>query len=72
MQLSRDFKGYPMPRQKWVQVEILKEGGSGWECLSVGRNKKTSFKSNILCPEWWHTPVISALGSQRQEDLCEF
>ena len=22
--------------------------------------------------QWWHTPLILALGRQRQEDLCEF
>jgi hypothetical protein len=22
--------------------------------------------------QWWHRPLIPALGRQRQEDLCEF
>ena len=26
----------------------------------------------MLAGQWWHTPLIPALGRQRQEDLCEF
>jgi hypothetical protein len=26
----------------------------------------------MAASQWWHMPLILALGRQRQEDLCEF
>ena len=28
-------------------------------------------KDKDLAQVWWHTPLLPALGRQRQEDLCE-
>ena len=33
------------------------------------------FTGKVFCASvkwWWHTPLIPALGRQRQVDLCEF
>jgi hypothetical protein len=29
-------------------------------------------KTSIQAGQWWCTPVIPALGEQREVDLCEF
>ena len=38
-------------------------------CFSL---KPISFLLGIRGKPWWHTPLIPALGRQRQEDCCEF
>jgi hypothetical protein len=35
-------------------------------------NYKEYYKVNINARQWWNTPLIPALGGQRQVDLCEF
>ena len=34
--------------------------------------RKLSFLPKILIGWWWHTPLIPALGRQKQAGLCEF
>ena len=34
------------------------------------RQLEKEFKNMIVSRQWWHTPLIPALG--RQVDLCEF
>jgi hypothetical protein len=36
------------------------------------RNPASKEKSKADTGQWWHMPLIPALGSQRQEDLWEF
>ena len=35
------------------------------------RDGPTALKVEKRAGQWWHTPLIPALGRQRQVDLCE-
>ena len=38
----------------------------------AGRLISSSCRILLQAGWWWHTPLIPALGRQRQVDLCEF
>ena len=46
---------------------VVEEGGSR-RCSEL----KCSGRHCLVSGQWWCTPLIPALGSQRQVDLCEF
>lgn len=40
--------------------------------LYQGVTKYLCYRKEMLEPVWWHIPVVSVLGRQRQMDFCEF
>jgi hypothetical protein len=39
----------------------------GWKRSAIGK-KKTFLQREIMARQWWYTPLIPALGRQRQVD----
>jgi hypothetical protein len=45
---------------------------SRFELSSTITNSLNYIRIQCLAAQWWHKPLIPALGRQRQSDLCEF
>ena len=42
------------------------------EMIFFDLNKNDLKKNHFQARQWWHTPLVPALGRQMQTDLCEF
>jgi hypothetical protein len=38
-------------------------------CVKLSKDKSNQFKSDFETGQWWRTPLIPALGRQRQADF---
>jgi hypothetical protein len=57
-----------MPRKKCIDCSRWCPGGE--DRKSFGKTQKQYGSQNVnLVWQWWHTPLIPALGRQRQADF---
>ena len=62
---------YLLRKQK-IYCKNINTGFFCFEKLILDVRNRKYQKARKRAGQWWHTPLIPALGKHRQADLCEF